>query len=43
MSRQVQVTFDAHDPRAQSRFWADALDGLYIHEDAFPSYRLTRN
>ncbi|WP_035855334.1 VOC family protein [Cryptosporangium arvum] len=25
MSRTVQVTFDAHDPRAQSRFWADAL------------------
>lgn len=25
MSRHVQVTFDAHDPRAQSRFWADAL------------------
>ena len=26
-----------------TNFWADALDGLYIHEDAFPSYRLTRN
>ncbi|HWJ12070.1 MAG TPA: VOC family protein [Nocardioides sp.] len=25
MSRQVQITFDAHDPRAQSRFWAEAL------------------
>jgi hypothetical protein len=25
MSRDIQVTFDAHDPRAQSRFWADAL------------------
>ena len=26
-----------------TNFWADALDGLYIHEDAFPSYRLTRH
>lgn len=26
MSRQVQITYDAHDPRAQSRFWAAALD-----------------
>ncbi|PWD51807.1 glyoxalase [Serinibacter arcticus] len=25
MSRQFQVTFDAHDPAAQSRFWAAAL------------------
>lgn len=25
MSRQVQITYDAHDPRAQSRFWAEAL------------------
>lgn len=25
MSRTFQVTFDAHDPRALSRFWADAL------------------
>ena len=25
MSRTVQVTFDAHDPAAQSRFWAQAL------------------
>ncbi|MFW5474400.1 VOC family protein [Knoellia sp. CPCC 206450] len=25
MSRTIQVTFDAHDPRAQSRFWAAAL------------------
>ena len=25
MSRDVQVTFDAHDPRTQSLFWADAL------------------
>lgn len=25
MSRQVQITYDAHDPRAQSRFWAQAL------------------
>jgi hypothetical protein len=26
MSRQIQVTFDAHDPRSQSRFWASVLD-----------------
>lgn len=25
MSRTIQVTFDAHDPAAQSRFWAEAL------------------
>ena len=25
MSRTIQVTFDAHDPAAQSRFWAAAL------------------
>ncbi|MFC7491894.1 MULTISPECIES: VOC family protein [unclassified Knoellia] len=25
MSRTIQVTFDAHDPRAQSTFWAAAL------------------
>lgn len=25
MSRRFQVTFDAHDPRALSRFWRDAL------------------
>lgn len=25
MSRTIQVTFDAHDPAAQSRFWADVL------------------
>jgi len=25
MSRTIQVTFDAHDPAAQSRFWAQAL------------------
>jgi hypothetical protein len=25
MSREVQVTFDAHDPRAQSLFWRDVL------------------
>ncbi|NKQ54688.1 VOC family protein [Amycolatopsis sp. K13G38] len=25
MSRQIQITFDAHDPRAQSVFWRDAL------------------
>lgn len=28
MSRQVQITYDAHDPRAQSRFWAEALGYL---------------
>jgi hypothetical protein len=26
MPRRIQVTFDAHDPIAQSRFWAEALD-----------------
>jgi hypothetical protein len=25
MSRTIQVTFDAHDPQALSRFWADAM------------------
>ena len=29
MSRTVQVTFDAHDPRALSSFWRDALG--YVH------------
>ena len=29
MSRQVQVTFDAADPRALSSFWRDALG--YVH------------
>lgn len=29
MSRHFQVTFDAHDPRALSSFWRDALD--YVH------------
>ena len=29
MSRNVQVTFDAHDPRALSSFWRDLLG--YIH------------
>jgi hypothetical protein len=29
MSRQIQVTFDAHDPRALSTFWRDALG--YVH------------
>ena len=29
MSRQVQVTFDAHDPRALSSFWRDVLG--YVH------------
>ncbi|PXX61093.1 hypothetical protein DFR70_109285 [Nocardia tenerifensis] len=26
MSRRVQITFDAHDPRALSAFWRDVLD-----------------
>ncbi|MEU5916743.1 VOC family protein [Streptomyces sp. NPDC004288] len=29
MSRRFQVTFDAHDPRALSSFWRDALK--YVH------------
>lgn len=29
MSRHVQVTFDAHDPRALSLFWRDVLG--YVH------------
>jgi hypothetical protein len=29
MSREFQVTFDAHDPRALSIFWRDALG--YVH------------
>jgi hypothetical protein len=29
MSRQIQVTFDAHDPRALSIFWRDVLG--YVH------------
>ncbi|NGM13199.1 VOC family protein [Verrucosispora sp. WMMA2044] len=29
MSRQIQVTFDAHDPTALSTFWRDALG--YVH------------
>lgn len=29
MGREVQVTFDAHDPRALSCFWRDALG--YVH------------
>ncbi|MGW4384931.1 VOC family protein [Streptomyces sp. NPDC004685] len=29
MSRHIQVTFDAHDPRAQSSFWRDVLG--YVH------------
>ncbi|TAK69617.1 MAG: VOC family protein [Actinomycetota bacterium] len=29
MSRQLQVTFDAHDPRALSIFWREALG--YVH------------
>jgi hypothetical protein len=29
MSRQVQITFDAHDPRALSTFWREVLG--YVH------------
>ena len=29
MSQQVQITFDAHDPRALSSFWRDVLG--YVH------------
>lgn len=29
MSREIQITFDAHDPRALSTFWRDALG--YVH------------
>ena len=29
MSREVQVTFDAHDPRTLSTFWRDVLG--YVH------------
>lgn len=29
MSRHVQITFDAHDPRALSTFWRDVLG--YVH------------
>lgn len=29
MSRQIQVTFDAHDPRALSTFWREVLG--YVH------------
>ncbi|MEV4397268.1 VOC family protein [Nonomuraea sp. NPDC049607] len=29
MSRHIQVTFDAHDPKALSTFWRDALG--YVH------------
>jgi hypothetical protein len=29
MSRTIQVTFDAHDPRALSSFWREVLD--YVH------------
>ncbi len=29
MSRRLQITFDAHDPRALSSFWRDALG--YVH------------
>ena len=43
MSRTIQVTFDAHDPAALSRFWAQALDydipgppGVELSEGADP-------
>ena len=43
MSREIQVTFDAHDPRALSIFWRDALGyvhpgppGVYLPEGADP-------
>jgi catechol 2,3-dioxygenase-like lactoylglutathione lyase family enzyme len=43
MSRLVQVTFDAHDPRALSTFWREALGyvhpgppGIELAEDADP-------
>ena len=29
MSRHIQVTFDAHDPRALASFWRDVLG--YVH------------
>jgi hypothetical protein len=43
MSRDIQVTFDAHDPRALSLFWRDVLGyvhpgppGVELAEDADP-------
>lgn len=43
MSRQIQVTFDAHDPRVLSSFWRDVLGyvhpappGVELAEDADP-------
>jgi hypothetical protein len=43
MSRDIQVTFDAHDPRALSSFWHDVLGyvhpgppGVDLPEDADP-------
>ena len=43
MSRHIQVTFDAHDPRALSSFWRDVLGyvhpgppGIELPEDADP-------
>ncbi|MDO5676441.1 MAG: VOC family protein [Propionibacteriaceae bacterium] len=29
MARELQITFDAHDPKALARFWAEAIG--YIH------------
>jgi hypothetical protein len=29
MSRQVQITFDAHDPAALAEFWREVLDYVY--------------
>lgn len=34
MSRHIQVTFDAHDPRALSCFWRDVLG--YVHPGPLP-------
>ena len=43
MSRHIQVTFDAHDPRTRSSFWRDVLGyvhpgppGVELPEDADP-------
>jgi hypothetical protein len=40
MSRQIQVTFDAHDPRALSSFWRDVLG--YVHPGP-PGVGLTKD
>jgi len=43
MSRHIQITFDAHDPRALSSFWRDVLGyihpgppGVHLPEDGDP-------